>query len=1148
LLLITRLRKIIACVFSLSAMTVNGYTQSLDTPTITVNSGHDASGIQSAALSKDGNYLVTAGLIDETIRIWDSTTGRVLKVLSGVSAAGNLKFFGSRNTFAFGNKLGEIGIYEIGSSAPIRFLRGHTQWVSSLDISPDGKYLVSASWDGTVRLWDLVTGAQLKSLSGSPFHHVRFVAEGRKFVSYSEDYRLKTWETKSLELLRTQDLSGSADVLNLEGSNNAISVDQNQKATLRDVQTGAAVPIDGIVASHSTFAVSGDGTQLAGFGKSGGLQIWDAITGRLLRSIGEGNSFKEISVNSLQFSADKRYVAYSGEVADFILWDQTTGQQLSRLNRVEPPQIPPARPGFTNDEKRLFVFTQSRFLWIEFLTSKRMMGLSLVGNNMRRDARSADPSLQTFIETSFKGLPVENYAHLNSFHLRENTAYDRKIIDELTLKQGKFSEVFFSESGSSVVTKGREGLTAWDVSSPPERLLAKQTIPIILYPTSISPDGSIFVYRDATDYTGRIWNIAKNSIVQLSTPLETLSFSRDGRAFVSAGNGNLNLHESATGKVLKTLKTPESYIDRVGVSSDNSLVAVRGKAATILDLSSGRALSTLQIGEWLPEEFIFSTDKRFVLSRQPVIQVWDVATGRLLVSSMTFQNGEWVTITPEGYFDSSANGAKNLNVVRGLSATSIDQYYQMLHRPDLVQQKLAGDPAGKVKAAAAQLDLTKAASSGNVPMVKIVGPSAPLPNGVKQANIQANISDQGGGIGKVEWRINGTTVGVDAAGTVKANGTGATSTANKMFSLVIGENRIEVIAYNGEGLVASLPASIIVSRGPEAGDGGGPRLYVLAVGVNDYWDSKLRLNFAVQDAKSLSDGLREAGKKLYEKTEVITVLDSDATAANLNRVFADVSGRVRPQDVFVYFMSGHGKTVDGRFYFIPQDFHYTGEDSIVESGIGQDQLQKWLASISAQKSILLFDACESGALIGDRIATRGMEEKTAIDLMTRATGRTTLTATTDDKPAAEGYRGHGVFTYALLEGLGDADANGDGVVDVLELADFIDRTVPQLTYDAWKMRQVPQMKIVGSNFPLVSTTAILSRVGTDATNVPTMPTHVIIAPASVRQTANSDGPIVTTLTSGSQVRLINAEGGWVLIGREGKKLGYVEAKNLVVLQ
>jgi hypothetical protein len=62
-------------------------------------------------------------------------------------------------------------------------------------------------------------------------------------------------------------------------------------------------------------------------------------------------------------------------------------------------------------------------------------------------------------------------------------------------------------------------------------------------------------------------------------------------------------------------------------------------------------------------------------------RLWDVRSGSLLGTAISFTNGEWVFMTPEGFFEASANGAKNLNVVR---VSSIDQLYDALHRPDLV--------------------------------------------------------------------------------------------------------------------------------------------------------------------------------------------------------------------------------------------------------------------------------------------------------------------------------------------------------------------------------------------------------------------------------------------------------------------------------
>ena len=81
--------------------------------------------------------------------------------------------------------------------------------------------------------------------------------------------------------------------------------------------------------------------------------------------------------------------------------------------------------------------------------------------------------------------------------------------------------------------------------------------------------------------------------------------------------------------------------------------------------------------------------------------------------------------------------------------------------------------------------------------------------------------------------------------------------------------------------------------------------------------------------------------------------------------------------------------------------------------------------------------------------------------MTRAFGKTTLSASTDDAPALEGYNGHGVFTYAPLQALGEGDADGDGTIEVTELAGAIDRTVPEISFAAFNFRQIPQMSIIG---------------------------------------------------------------------------------------
>ena len=69
-----------------------------------------------------------------------------------------------------------------------RTLTGHTDWVRSIDISPDGKMLASGSADKTVRLWDVETGEHLKTLTGhtEPLRAVRFSPDGLILASGSQ--------------------------------------------------------------------------------------------------------------------------------------------------------------------------------------------------------------------------------------------------------------------------------------------------------------------------------------------------------------------------------------------------------------------------------------------------------------------------------------------------------------------------------------------------------------------------------------------------------------------------------------------------------------------------------------------------------------------------------------------------------------------------------------------------------------------------------------------------------------------------------------------------------------------------------------------------------------------------------------------------
>ena len=278
-----------------------------------------------------------------------------------------------------------------------------------------------------------------------------------------------------------------------------------------------------------------------------------------------------------------------------------------------------------------------------------------------------------------------------------------------------------------------------------------------------------------------------------------------------------------------------------------------------------------------------------------------------------------MAITPEGFFAASAHGAELLHVVRGLEVIGIDQVYQSLYRPDLVREKLSGDPRGLVRQAAARLDLEKVLASGNAPAVRLLSPANGSSASTPQVNAEAEITARAGGIGRVEWRVNGVTVGIDRPAAPPA---GQPLRLTRGLALDAGDNTIEVVAYNGANLTASVPARATVT-GPAPVKAARARLFVLAIGLNKYADTRFDLAYAVPDAKALADALRITGKGLYRRGDVTLMRDADVNRDKIEKAFAQLARKVKPTDVFVFYVAGHGKTVDGRYYFVPQDFQYT---------------------------------------------------------------------------------------------------------------------------------------------------------------------------------------------------------------------------------
>ena len=247
-------------------------------------------------------------------------------------------------------------------------------------------------------------------------------------------------------------------------------------------------------------------------------------------------------------------------------------------------------------------------------------------------------------------------------------------------------------------------------------------------------------------------------------------------------------------------------------------------------------------------------------------------------------------------------------------------------------------------------------------------------------------------------------------------------------------------------------------------------LYLLAVGINEYENPALNLNYAKEDAKAFSKLIEEQGKNIFKKVEVHSLYDREATRDNILSVLEEISQKARPEDVFVFYYAGHGSMVDNTFYFIPtENVSLYQADRLAAESIEAGTMQEKFRNISALKQVVMLDACQSGGS-AEILAQRGAMEEKAMAQLSRSSGVHVMAAAGSEQYATEvGSLGHGLFTYAILEALnGGADgAPRDGNVTVYELKAYINDQVPELSKEHKGSIQWPYTFSIGHDFPLI---------------------------------------------------------------------------------
>jgi WD40 repeat protein len=244
-----------------------------------------------------------------------------------------------------------------------------------------------------------------------------------------------------------------------------------------------------------------------------------------------------------------------------------------------------------------------------------------------------------------------------------------------------------------------------------------------------------------------------------------------------------------------------------------------------------------------------------------------------------------------------------------------------------------------------------------------------------------------------------------------------------------------------------------------------PKLYLLAIGVSQYQNPRYSLGFAAKDARDFSSLMQRQKGELYRDLEVLLLTDVKATRETILDGLNWLEKSCTHNDVAMIFIAGHGiNDRNGAYYFIPPNID---PENIKRTGLPYFEIMNTVRN-TAGKVLLFLDTCHAGNVMGS--TARGFEvdiNAMINELASAENGAVVFASTTGRQQALENESwGNGAFTKALLEGLsGKADFQGTGRVTVNMLDLYLSERVKALTLGQQTPTASKPQTI--SDFPLV---------------------------------------------------------------------------------
>ena len=421
-----------------------------------------------------------------------------------------------------------------------------------------------------------------------------------------------------------------------------------------------------------------------------------------------------------------------------------------------------------------------------------------------------------------------------------------------------------------------------------------------------------------------------------------------------------------------------------------------------------------------------------------------------------------ITILDNGYFNGSGDYKKYIHFTdtKNLKTYNINAFYNKFYRTDLVKKALQG------KTITQKDTLKKVIKNKLAPEVEVVRVSSDISKDELISNtsnqyvyVTLKIKPNSGGVGDIHILNNGIIV-------KSANGRGLKRKKKKKFIpkkykvyLKRGKNTISVYVTNKDNSMRSDIISYTVNA--KLNKVKNKNLHAVIIGIDKFKNTSNNLTYTVKDAKAFAKLLKKVASNYYDNVDIkLLITPKQTTKVNIKKVLKKYAKKVNTNDTFIFYGATHGfvDEMDGKYYFITSD--YDGE---LKNSIDKNTLVSLLANVKMQNKLIILDTCYS---------TDGSEDMIT-DLVNPSlqkiakSGISIYAGSGTKQEALDGYKGHGLFTYTLLEGMKNIKhiGNKDTKITVSELGSYIENQVP-LYADKINFIQTPLFEKSGENFEI----------------------------------------------------------------------------------